>query len=179
MIQIIGLTGKAGAGKTLFADCFVQYGFKKLSFSTALKEMLLKGGMATKEELYSTKPENVRWLLQKIGTNIIRNQVDPDYWVQKLDEEMWKCYGKGATKFVIDDIRFRNEAEFVRSLNGDLIRIIRPTTITNELAGHISETEMDEIEVDETWHNDTEKSRMYEKVKKYLDSYKRFQDILV
>jgi len=115
MIKLIGLAGRAGAGKTTVAKHLVQkYGFRRLSFADPLKEMLLAAGMCTKEELWGEKTKHSRWLLQKIGTDIFRKQVDPLFWVAKTGRAVRTSIDAGD-RIVLDDIRFPEEAALVQS----------------------------------------------------------------
>lgn len=78
--KIIGLTGHAGAGKSTLAEYLcTKYGFSRLAFADALKGMLITAGMCTHDECYHEKTERSRWLLQKIGTEIFRKQVHPEW----------------------------------------------------------------------------------------------------
>jgi len=137
--MIIGFTGKKTAGKTSAAKFINEkYGYPIFSFADALKEMIVTAGMATPEEVYQSKPENVRWLLQKIGTDIIRNQINPNFWVDKMTDKIINCKEK---IIIIDDIRFLNERKFVLDFNGVLIKIIRNNVYNNDT--HQSEIEID------------------------------------
>lgn len=142
MKKVIGLVGRAGAGKTTVAKHLMEeFGFDQTAFGYPLKKMLLNAGMCTEEELWGKKTEHSRWLLQKIGTDIFRKQVDPKYWVRKTAEEVHKLLGMGC-KVVIDDIRFPEEADLVRSYlaDGVLIRLERADYI-DATAGTVHESE--------------------------------------
>ena len=81
---LIGLVGKKNSGKTTVADYLAEkYSFTKISIADPLKQMIVKAGLASYEEVYKTKPPYVRELLQKIGTDIFRKQVDDNFWVKK------------------------------------------------------------------------------------------------
>lgn len=145
--MLIGITGKAYSGKTTAANYLVEnYGFTKLSFATALKEMLLKAGMCTYEELNVTKTILSRWLMQKIGTDIFRNQIDKHYWTKRL---CWIMDCTFDSKYVIDDVRFRSEADSITVRDGRIIKVVCPNSPLNmgtDLSGHLSEIETDSIE---------------------------------
>jgi hypothetical protein len=127
-----------------------KYGFRKLSFGDPLKQMLLNAGMCKREELWGEKTEQSRWLLQKIGTDIFRKQVDPLFWVRRTAEVV-KKYLDAGHNVVLDDIRFPEEAALVRSYlsEGLLIRLERGD-YTDPTAGtaHESESQVQAIECD-------------------------------
>jgi dephospho-CoA kinase len=150
-VTIIGLCGKAGSGKSTVAQYLQEnYGFEKIAFADSLKEMLLKSGIVTLTDLDKKTPYT-RFLLQRIGTDIMRNQVNPDYWVNKTLVRIGELISKGKKKIVIDDIRFLNEAELVDLYNGVIIKINRNNNgiLDNEnLKNHESELFTDQIPAD-------------------------------
>jgi hypothetical protein len=114
--MLIGLCGKMGSGKTSVGNWLEsEKGFLKMAFADGLKNMLLIAGMDTRDNLWgSNKPTMTRWLLQKIGTDIIRNQIDNDFWVKALAEDL-DFIMKAAPKadIVVDDVRFPNELKAI------------------------------------------------------------------
>jgi len=169
---LLGLAGKAGSGKSTVAEFLVsQYGFQRLSFAEPLKEMLLKAGICSRDELYVKKSAFSRWIMQKVGTDIFRNQIDPDFWVKKMAEKL-NCYfatsncyfatsnslDNSSSKVVIDDVRFLNEASLVKQYGGVIVKIERDlyNCLQSDIVGnnqHVSETEMELIQPDFVIHN--------------------------
>lgn len=76
-----------------------------------------------------------REMLQYIGTDLLRNQFHPDIHVMALFSEYkkkadsWDDQGNTTVEsypnWVISDTRFKNEAEFIRSKGGLLVRVER------------------------------------------------------
>lgn len=137
---VVGIIGKMGSGKTTVAKYLIEnYNFLKLSFADALKKMLIEVGILTHSELYPTKTPYARKMLQVIGTDIIRNKIDSDYWVKKFKErvieicQLCKPVNNDnvitkpqEVRIVVDDIRFPNEFFcVVNELNGKIIKIVR------------------------------------------------------
>jgi len=154
MFKVIGLVGKLQAGKTTVAGMILDHlGNKnkpavRTAFGNFLKEMILNAGLCTADELWNKKTDFSRLMMQKIGTEIIRKQVDPNFWIKKMINEInvWKQNNPEDMIIIIDDVRFINEAAMVKMFNGTLIRIERPCLEQNkEENKHLSEIEQDEI----------------------------------
>jgi len=123
--MIIGLTGKRGVGKTVIANLISEKtNAPVLSFAGPLKEMIEKAQICTHEELYFRKNEFSRMMLQKIGTNIFRNQVDRRFWIKRMKERIFSDYYKSEI-IIIDDVRFKNEAQYIKNNGGKVVQVIR------------------------------------------------------
>lgn len=150
--MIIGLIGRAQAGKSTVADYLVTtHGFSKFALADPLKQMLITAGMITHEEAYQKKTQQSRWLMQKIGTDIFRKQIDPQFWTKKAAVAIADFVMNGKN-VVIEDVRFPEEAEMLKkTFGGLLIKVIRIGHI-DEHAGssHESERYIDELEADYT-----------------------------
>jgi hypothetical protein len=105
-------------------------------------------------------PRSPRWTMQLWGTEYRRRGrygVD-SYW---LDIVATLVQGNPQSSYVITDVRFINEAEFVRSMGGTLVRIRRPELEAREAANrarggsaaHPSETELLTFVVDREFMN--------------------------
>lgn len=78
-----------------------------------------------------------RMLLQKIGTDLFRNQLHPNWAINSLMKEYktfdvvgafnddYSAWKKRFPKWLITDIRFQNEADAVIERGGKLIKVIR------------------------------------------------------
>ena len=173
MVKVIGFVGKMQAGKTTASNYIMskQTGpAVKTSFANLLKEMILKAGLCTTEELWGEKTDFSRLMLQKIGTEIIRKQVNENFWVNKMVEEIstWTNYNPKGITIIIDDVRFLNEAEMVKWFHGKLIRISRPLNRSSDKDRHASEVEQDKIVVDYEISNDGTLEELKQKVDKII-----------
>lgn len=128
-MQLIGLTGFEGAGKSTVANYLVErHGFTRVSFAAPLKKMLrtLDPYIATdirlseaielfphdtEAFLKSDYPE-YRRLLQVLGTDCIRAEQE-DFWIRAAERQLTDPEGK----YVFDDCRFPNEAFFIKEQN--------------------------------------------------------------
>lgn len=82
----------------------------------------------------------VRDILQKIGTDAIRNNVHENAWVNALMSQ----YHEGDN-WIITDVRFPNEANAIKERGGVLIRLNRQSNVLIN-ANHSSETALDDYE---------------------------------
>lgn len=153
---LIGLTGKAGAGKNTVADiiCELIPGAEQYSLAGPLKDMALaidpliwiekfSGGYSTSLAEYvrdtswdfAKQKPSVRRFLQRLGTEGVRGTFGDDAWV----DLMWKWWGKSPAKVgVVTDVRFPNEAEAVDVV----IDIFRgEPELSGDLAAHPSEAQ--------------------------------------
>ena len=138
MIQVIGIAGKMGVGKTSAAEVFEEYGYVRKSFATPLK------WIATRYFFWDgEKDEKGRRLLQRLGTDVGR-EFDENVWIKHMEHDLNQLnkvaenMGK-ELKIVIDDNRFPNELEFVRSLGGTVIHLRSKGYDMGELNYHPSE----------------------------------------
>lgn len=163
-MKIIGLIGKKESGKTTLAAIINKWIRNEntscyfLQFAGILKTMILKAKICDEEELYHVKTSFSREIMQKIGTNIIREQIDKNFFCKKMIQEL-KALIKEDPIYenaivIIDDIRFENEADLIRDVGGILFRIVRPTW--GDPDEHRSETEGDKISTSVTIFNDSD-----------------------
>ena len=122
------------SGKSTVAAALAEkYGFIHLSFATPLKEDVVGMGF-DREDVYNRKPLPIRELLQKYGQ--ARRYQDGSYWLKRLEHSVHMR--KPTSIFIIDDVRFENEAQWVEE-QGVLIRLERlghvcPDQDTSEIA---------------------------------------------
>lgn len=140
-MKLIGLTGKAGSGKDTAADYLVQnYGFVKYSFAGPLKEMLKVIGVDcdnrdTKERKHPVFGVSPRRMAQTLGTEWMRECVSDNGWLLLADQFIKNTLPE-VPGIVISDVRFENEARFLRGKNGMIIHVVRDTA---PVEGHASE----------------------------------------
>jgi hypothetical protein len=99
-----------------------------------------------RDELGTSSGTVINWtpreIMQELGA--FYRKIDYDFWIKGLRKFLDHESLKGHKDFIITDVRHVNEAEFVKSRKGILIRINRDTK--NEIHGtnHESETSLDE-----------------------------------
>lgn len=178
--MIIAFTGLAGSGKTTVADYVVsEHGFKKHNFKDALVFEMLdrlpdvlkelkKHYSMTLDKLFKEKPPIMRALMQNYGTEVRRGD-GPNYWVDRWKESL------GEGNYVVDDVRFVNEAEAVQDKGGIIVRVSRPDSSSNST--HTSETEQNQIEPDFTIISNTgDLEGLYKQIESVIHTLKTNSD---
>lgn len=142
--MIIGISGKFCSGKDLVADYLVKrWSFRKVGFATKLKSVCADlFGMVGKD----------RSLLQQVGAAM--RGIDDLVWVHYALKQ--NCADE---RIVVSDVRYRNEAEYIQSIGGKLIRLecsedervrryeeLYGYPPSREEIEHISETDLDSFE---------------------------------
>ena len=193
--MIFGICGFQSSGKDTIADFLVtHYGFKKLSFASALKDILsvifgwsrdkLEG--ITKEDRLWRENVDIWWAtelhmphltprfaLQHFGTEIFRNHWHPDIWTKIIENQLTKY-----DNIVITDCRFPNEINLVKKYCGKLIHVhkVLPDWFQNYKSGidcdiqnmHISEVSWIRNDFDYEIDNTSTISDLYEKIRKFF-----------
>jgi hypothetical protein len=85
------------------------------------------------ELVHYLKPPVIRALLQEYGTEV-RRADDPDYWVKA-----WAASLDSSEAVCVADVRFPNEAAYVRAREGIVLRVMRPGV--GPLSDHASEVQ--------------------------------------
>jgi len=183
-MKIIALSGKKQSGKdTVYLEA-CQY-FSELEdqkircgrvgFADPLKhEVSVATGFRT--DFIEEHKQGFRTLLQVWGTDFRRQFFGNDYWINKMDEII-----KKSTEFFdvmfITDLRFKNEADFVKDAGGYVVRVERrsfnsyPESDTSER--HISEHDMNDYsEFDYVLNNDKTQDELRESIGKMIDTLK-------
>ena len=123
------------------------------------------------EDVQFNELMSVRELLQKLGTEAMRDGLHQNVWVNALmcDYRRPKMSEPNPSNWVITDVRFPNELAVVNDVNGLTIRVVRPQIETaNFKPQHPSETALDKAKFDYTIINDAGIPELIEKVREIL-----------
>jgi hypothetical protein len=131
--------------------------------------------------LFRNSPLKIRNVLQYIGTDIFRNQINPIFWVEQLYKR--EIQHSQSKLFFITDCRFPNEIEYLKSqgLNVYILKIVRNTRenhddISSMNKQHSSEQFFNDIPENETLFNSFPSLNHYKEhsiewMNNWLDSY--------
>ena len=157
--MIISITGKIGSGKDTIADIIMQYTpyhdweIKKFAGKLKVIAEILSGvpKINFEDQEFKKQDMGLEWgmtyrdLLQRLGTEAMRNGLHENVWVNALfadyhfnieeDEQM--------PNWLITDCRFPNELEAVKAHKGITIKVIRDSGNTIGTT-HASETALDD-----------------------------------
>ena len=148
-MKIIGIYGPQQAGKSEAAKAIATLPrWHRLSFAEPLYAMMstLLGEDARKIDKAASHPvlcgKTLREALQTLGTDWGRNMIGETVWLSAMERQFTLFRNAGEEGLVIDDLRFRNEYEFLRERGARIIRIEREGCLIPTLnQGHASEAD--------------------------------------
>lgn len=167
-MKLVAFSGYARAGKDTAVQVLRTEGFRRVAFADVMRDFLLRlnpiigesgragrpvrvdnvidrfGWDGYKESIYK---DEIRGLLQRLGTECGRQLIYEDVWV---DAALNSLDPDGM--YAVSDCRFVNEAEAVRKRGGKIIRINRPGV--GPANSHPSETSLDDYDFDAVVSND-------------------------
>ena len=122
--RVIGFSGLAGSGKTTVAQAFADaHGYTRVSFAEPLKKMLavlVPADAAKTDERPELCGKTVRFALQSLGTEWGRKMIGDTIWIDAMLHRL-----QAGECFVIDDVRFENEAQALQNQGATIIRVHR------------------------------------------------------
>jgi phosphomevalonate kinase len=131
-MKLIGLSGKLGSGKNYIAEKIIapyfqdKYNILIIGFGDQVKNELYARDIAlTYDLLYDHKTYESRKKLQEYATEYGRDKYNQDMWIRGLDMQI-ETFVKRSPKevmVIICDVRFVNEADYIKKKNGYLFKI--------------------------------------------------------
>jgi len=179
-IKLIGLVGHKQSGKDtcwsiickLSACYLTKCPCYKFAFADGVKHEVAAKLGTTVDYIESHKNDPlVRHILQYYGTEIVREQ-NNNYWIDLLAQqiEKYKSLNGSCANVVVTDVRFLNEAAYIKS-NGGLLFRIRRQVADQVLDLHQSEWEVDSIACDNFIDNNMSFLRLECEVKDVLKQH--------
>lgn len=153
--RLIGLTGTAGSGKDTVRRMLEEHhGYAGFAFADPIRNMLrpllADAGQSDqwmidsdlKETTIPALGTSYRHLAQTLGTEWGRS-INPEFWLQIASARLDFLQDQGLRHFVISDVRFLNEAAWIKLLGGEVWRVERPSAEpvrqhASELISHIN-----------------------------------------
>jgi len=164
---IVGFAGKARSGKDTAGKYLVdEYQFVHYYFAKPLKEGVQKMFNLTEEQIENKEKVIEPWgrspreLYQLVGTDVAR-AIDRRVWIKNAEMFVKKHPGRSIA---ITDVRFANEAEWIRSKGGIVVFLSSKTRGINDGTGHASENGLTGDDVDLVIENDGTINALYEQV---------------
>lgn len=178
--MIIGITGYARSGKDTIGQYLVENkGFTRVAFADAVRDAVYTLNPEIFEGEYydarcrsvkdivdkigwdraKTEWPEIRRLLQVMGTEVGRMLFGPNVWVNIADKKMLEL-----ADYVITDVRFANEAEFIHSVGGIVVKVERQGV----KAVNTHSSEVLDFEVDFTVPNNGSLEDLYTQVDQLL-----------
>jgi dephospho-CoA kinase len=166
----LAITGIMCCGKSTIANYLVEkYNYKKFSFADVLKKFAV--------DIFDMKGKD-RKLLQDFGTKM--KEIDKCIWIKSLDKKIKDI----SDNIVIDDLRFKDEENYLRSIGFKILKCDIDNDLQNnrlkktysddfnihlECKNHESEKQTNQINYDFYYliNNETEKN-IFEYIDKLL-----------
>ncbi len=163
--EVVGLTGEAGSGKSAAASHLMKtFGYEPVKFAFPLKVMLrayydtqgllpeeierrIEGDLKEEPDPY-LNGHTPRHAMETLGTEWGRICMGDTFWI-----DAWRRKALQYSKVVVDDCRFDNEAQAIKDLSGDVIRL-KPKKRRRKRSNHSAEKGVDDSLVDFEIKND-------------------------
>lgn len=156
--HILGLTGFAGVGKDTAAGLLNDgRGYMQLAFAWPLREMLgavlmAAGANADYMSVRELKEQPIpgigysyRHLAQTLGD--WGRSIDPNFWISITAAQIAELHANTPElPIVISDVRYPNEAAWIKAQGGHIFRIKRDQV--EPVRAHSSESHVEELPVD-------------------------------
>lgn len=185
---LIGICGDAGSGKDTLAngiaamDVYFVYNFAD-PIKSAINAMFGFGPVHWENREWKEKP--LDWLLgtvsprvlaQSLGTDWGRNMIDSEIWLKIAQQKFARIDGTARLEhgrilglgMIIPDVRFVNEAQWIRDAGGILFKVERPDQEEISESSHASEAGFDPALIDATITNDGPPSVMIMEARRVL-----------
>lgn len=138
-MRVIGLVGKKRSGKDTAADWMTKGCplSAKIAFADPLKNaMVALLGCKSVEDMEAEFGKedpipflggvSLRKMYQTLGTEWGRRLIHSHLWIKLMDRRLDQLEKEGFELVVVSDVRFENEAEYLRNRGARMVHIVRP-----------------------------------------------------
>lgn len=175
--MIIGLSGYARSGKDTVAGMLMGiHHYQRIAFADKIRDFLYEidplimfnGTDFRLQDIIDSKgwedaktefPE-IRRLLQDLGVGA-RTTFHENFWIIEALKPV-----KPTDKIVVTDVRFKNEAEIIKGMGGQLWRVNRIGT--GPANDHVSEHDLDDWKFDAAIQNDSDMPNLIRQIRALL-----------
>ena len=174
-MKIILLGGRANSGKDTTADIirdiYKEKGLKTVNIQITYYIKMYAKQITNWDGNNDTKP---RTLLQELGTEVIRNTIDENFFIRRIIEDI-EVYSRYFDVITVSDCRLPKEFDSIKNKykNTICIHITRPnykTHLSKSQQNHITETLVDSYEgYDYELINDSSIEDLKLKIKKTIE----------
>lgn len=152
-LKLIGVCGKAGAGKDTFYEHVLKpRGFLRWQMTLHYKVWLAAYAGYDWDDIFYKKPPYMRKILQEEITHL-RGVHSESIWIDTFQawvRALQEIVGVECAGIAVTDLRFLIEMRGIKNMGGKILLLEAPDQQANvapELRGHRSETELDSPEV--------------------------------
>lgn len=185
-ICVVGIcSSKPQSGKSTIAKHLAGYGFNVFSFAEPIKRMTIQFLMSfdidsqkacyyayeAKEEVIPELGVTCRHIQQTLGTEWGRSCIHKNVWMNRLELAIERSTRNGGcAKFVVDDLRFDNEYNFIKQFGGKVWFVERDHDYPQ--AEHESEAHWPKFQIDKFFIN-TSGEAGYQQFQEEVGAYVR------
>lgn len=158
-MRLVAISGKRRSGKSTLGDILRdEYGYHPISLAEPLKHMAQTHFGLTRGQtdgIFKEQPTQYRDLSLPgrgrfltprdimINMGQFYRSIDPDFWLKKLFNQIEHVPQAQMQTYVVTDVRFRNELEWMKRHKAIAVRLERSEELTGKYIQDPSETDLD------------------------------------
>jgi dephospho-CoA kinase len=173
---LIGIHGKARTGKTTSADYLLKKGAWCTSFAWRVYQTVQVMFNLKNHELHDDYKliKHPKWgltlreMLVLVGHDMARKLYSDNIWIQHVQDELdaVKKSGAAVKLFVVTDIRYQDEVDWLKEHDGILVMVERDV---DNISNHITEKGIPRVYADYIIKNEDNIEDFYKKWDELLD----------
>lgn len=176
--MLIGITGKAGAGKDTLGDyLWRKHAAVRIAFADPLKRAAQEIFGLSDAETWERDLKEVeipywgmspRRMMQLLGTEAMQDTFGRDVWLKRWQQSY--DIVKHSDNVVVPDVRFEAEAGLIRALGGVIVKVTRDTDngLEDKAKAHVSEVSLPDTYIDAVIANNAGFKKLYAEMDSFL-----------